>query len=191
MGRISSNTVILERLPKLKVSQLMADFRPNTRGIGTIGIFEASVSFGETTGTVELRSKDGKRQKVELVSFPSNLGKGIRWYFVCPVTGKRATHLYLYQGIFVHRAGIDKAFYRKQTESQLKRMFRMLFDTLDQMEKETDPGRYERIKKRHERYIEKVANYIRPKVIETEYDLSKRRIISKTVNGQQRLCPKQ
>jgi hypothetical protein len=183
MGRISSNTVILERLPKLKIAELMADFRPNTMGIGTIGIFQALVSFGETDGTIELRSKDDKRQIIALVSVPSNLGKGIRWYFVCPVTGKRATHLYLYQGIFVHRAGINKAFYKKQTESQSSRMFRMLFATLDQMKKETDPERYERLANRHDRYAEKVESYARPRYIETEYDLSKRRIISKTVNG--------
>jgi len=156
----------------------MAHFRPNTRGTGTIGNFEAIVSFGVSDGTIELQSKEGKRQIIELVSVPSNLGKGVRWYFVCLVTSKRATHLYFYKGRFVHRTGIINAYYAKQTESQVKRMYRMLFDTLDQMEKETDPERFERIAERHDRYAEKLKSRYQDKLIETVYDPKERRVVS-------------
>jgi len=183
MGRISSNPVILERLPKLRLSTIIAHFQPNTYQVGKVWAFESWLKFGENTGTLELHSKEGKHQTIELVSVPSNLGKGLRWYFVCPVTGKRATYLFLYKGIFIHRLGIDKAFYKKQTESQSSRTFRMIFDTLDQMEKETDPERFERIVERHDRYAKKLESRYEDKFIETVYDPKERRIVSKTVNG--------
>jgi hypothetical protein len=49
-------------------------------------------------------------------------------------------------------------------------MFRTLFDTLDQMEKKTDPERLERIVKRHDRYVEQLKKRYQPKLIETVYD---------------------
>jgi len=88
MGRISSNPVILERLPKLRLSTIIAQFQPNTYLKGKVGTFEVLLSFGLTDGKIVFLFKEGKHQTIELVSVPSNLGKGIRWYFVCPVTGK-------------------------------------------------------------------------------------------------------
>ena len=85
--------------------------------------------------------------------------------------------------IVVHRTGIDKAFYKKQTESQTSRTFRMKFDTLDQMENEKDPERFERIAERHDCYAKKLESRYEDKFIETVYDPKERRIVSKTVNG--------
>jgi hypothetical protein len=166
MGRISSHPITVERLPKLKVS----DFTRNARGNGTLAV-----------------RSNGKRQIIELVSVPSNLGKGVRWYFVCPVTGLRAVNLYRHNGLFVHRKAIANAYYEKQIESPTKRMFRTLFETLDQMEKETDPERLERIAERHDRYAEQLKKRYQPKLIETVYDPKEWRIVSKAVNGNRKI----
>ena len=40
---------------------------------------------------------------VNLVSVPSNIGKGKVWYFLCPHTGKRCRKLYSVGGKFLHR----------------------------------------------------------------------------------------
>lgn len=59
--------------------------------------------------------------KVELVSIPSNLGKGKVWYFLCPVTKKRCRILYLIQGYFLHREAFGGCMYSKQTSSKIWR----------------------------------------------------------------------
>ena len=60
--------------------------------------------------------------KVKLVSAPSNLGKGVVWYFVCPHTGKRCRKLYLNSGYFYHREAFTGCMYEKQTQSKYARL---------------------------------------------------------------------
>jgi hypothetical protein len=59
--------------------------------------------------------------RVELVSAPSNLGKGGVWYFVCPRTGKRCRKLYLADTYFYHRSAFRGCMYEKQTQSKKSR----------------------------------------------------------------------
>lgn len=56
--------------------------------------------------------------RVQLVSAPSNLGKGVVWYFVCPLTGKRCRKLYLADTYFYHRSAFRDCMYEKQTQSK-------------------------------------------------------------------------
>ncbi|MBS1487305.1 MAG: hypothetical protein JST43_06910 [Bacteroidetes bacterium] len=56
--------------------------------------------------------------RVQLVSAPSNLGKGVVWYFVCPHTGKRCRKLYLADTYFYHREAFRGCMYEKQTQSK-------------------------------------------------------------------------
>jgi len=56
--------------------------------------------------------------RVLLVSIPSNLGKGIVWYFLCPRTGKRCRKLYLADTYFYHRTAYRGCMYEKQTQSK-------------------------------------------------------------------------
>lgn len=56
--------------------------------------------------------------RVLLVSIPSNLGKGIVWFFICPHTGKRCRKLYLVAGHFFHRSAFRGCMYEKQTQSK-------------------------------------------------------------------------
>jgi hypothetical protein len=59
--------------------------------------------------------------RVQLISAPSNLGKGVVWYFVCPRTGKRCRKLYLAEGYFYHRSAFRGCMYEKQTQSKRTR----------------------------------------------------------------------
>ncbi len=59
--------------------------------------------------------------KVYLVDIPSNLGKGVVWYFVCPRTGKRCRKLYLADTYFFHRSAFRGCMYEKQTQSKKSR----------------------------------------------------------------------
>lgn len=56
--------------------------------------------------------------KVQLVSAPANLGKGVVWYFICPRTGKRCRKLYLADTYFLHREAFGGCMYEKQTRSK-------------------------------------------------------------------------
>jgi hypothetical protein len=56
--------------------------------------------------------------RVQLISVPSNLGKGVVWYFVCPHTGKRCRKLYLADTYFYHRSAFRGCMYEKQTQSK-------------------------------------------------------------------------
>ncbi|AWL09052.1 hypothetical protein HME7025_01189 [Aquirufa nivalisilvae] len=65
--------------------------------------------------------------RVQLVSAPSNLGKGVVWYFVCPHTGKRCRKLYLADTYFYHRSAFRGCMYEKQTRSKSYRLMEKTF----------------------------------------------------------------
>lgn len=62
-----------------------------------------------------------RNYKVRLVSMPSNLGKGLIWYFLCPQTKKRCRKLYSIGGYFLHREAFNDCFYESQTRSKYSR----------------------------------------------------------------------
>lgn len=68
-----------------------------------------------------------RNYKVRLVSKPSNLGKGLIWYFLCPQTKKRCRKLYSIGGYFFHRQAFNGCMYETQTQSK---KYRQLNKTL-------------------------------------------------------------
>jgi len=68
-----------------------------------------------------------RNYKVRLVSMPSNLGKGLIWYFLCPQTNKRCRKLYSIGGYFLHREAFNGCMYETQTQSK---KYRQLHKTL-------------------------------------------------------------
>jgi hypothetical protein len=68
--------------------------------------------------------------QVHLVSIPSNIGKGVVWYFLCPATRKRCRKLYLIGGKFLHRTAFKGCFYEKQTYSSRNRTLFRTFESL-------------------------------------------------------------
>lgn len=65
--------------------------------------------------------------RIQLVSVPSNLGKGKVWYFICPYTGKRCRILHLIQGKFIHRSALKSGMYSKQTHSKKWRQIESVY----------------------------------------------------------------
>lgn len=98
---------------------------------------------GNPTGSISIRANTHSEQpyieldykfrdeprnyKVRLVSMPSNLGKGLIWYFLCPQTKKRCRKLYLIGGYFLHREAFSGCMYETQTQSK---KYRQLDKTL-------------------------------------------------------------
>lgn len=77
---------------------------------------------------LDYKSNDEPRNyKVQLVSIPSNLGKGVIWYFLCPETNKRCRKLYSIEGYFLHREAFKGCMYESQTQSK---SYRQLDKTL-------------------------------------------------------------
>lgn len=68
-----------------------------------------------------------RNYKVSLVSQPSNLGKGLIWYFLCPQTNKRCRKLYSIGGYFLHREAFNGCMYESQIQSK---KYRQLDSTL-------------------------------------------------------------
>lgn len=72
--------------------------------------------------------KEGNRYidyKIPLVKVPSNLGKGFRYYFQCPVTGKKCMKLYRppWEDYFLHREAFQDLRYEQQIKSKKSRSF--------------------------------------------------------------------
>lgn len=86
-----------------------------------------------TTGInfyVELDYKykgEPRKYKIDIVSVPSNLGKGEVLYFLCPVTKKRCRILYSVGGYFLHRKAFKGCMYDCQTVSKKYRELNKLF----------------------------------------------------------------
>ena len=68
-----------------------------------------------------------RNYKVRLVSKPSNLGKGLIWYFLCPQTNKRCRKLYSIGGYFLHREAFSGCMYETQTQSKKYRQLDKTF----------------------------------------------------------------
>ena len=68
------------------------------------------------------------KYKINLVSIPTNISKGVIWFFICPRTGKRCRKLYLVGSHFYHREAFMGCMYEKQTYSHKKRMLFKSFE---------------------------------------------------------------
>lgn len=75
------------------------------------------------------------RYEVLLTTTPSNIGKGIYWFFICPLTGKRCRKLFLIGGFFYNRSAFKGCYYEKQTYSLAKRRMNQSFEKLFGTEK--------------------------------------------------------
>ena len=69
------------------------------------------------------------KYRVQLVSAPSNLGKGVVRLFVCPSTGKYCRKLYLVGTHFYHRSAFRGCMYYNQTLGHKHRMLHKIFTT--------------------------------------------------------------
>ena len=92
-----------------------------SRNGNVIGSISIRVNTQSQSPYIELDYKYNEtpiNYRVQLVSAPSNLGKGVVWYFLCPHTGKRCRKLYLGETYFFHRSAFRGCMYEKQTHSK-------------------------------------------------------------------------
>ena len=99
------------------------------RGRQLAGETSSRATIGRTTGIMSLahRGAHGRtfEQHLELTSLERHFG-GRSWFFVCPLTGKRARKLYLWpeHGQFCHRlASSVPATYASQRVGGIQRVF--------------------------------------------------------------------
>ncbi|WP_139422087.1 hypothetical protein [Chryseobacterium mulctrae] len=132
MPRIKQYLDYVEDLRSLSIKDIKRYLKPNThsdngvltyyRGgerTGSIGI-ESQIFDNE--GTIILsykyRQELNIRYEIQLISKPSNLGKGIVWYFVCPKTNKICRTLHLKDGYYYHRSAFPELYYENQVLSK-------------------------------------------------------------------------
>lgn len=141
MPRTSTFPTLYDEALQLNTSKLKewGYLKPNKIHTGTFdwsikGKPIGSISFlmNTTTSTpfVELDYKyrdEPRNYKVNLVSIPSNLGKGVIWYFICPQTNKRCRKLYSIGGYFLHREAFNGCMYESQTHSKTYRQVEKTF----------------------------------------------------------------
>ena len=125
--------VDLKRLGYLKPGKIIYNggIRWTCRGesTGSIGIdVDAVERYARLHYNVNGKSID---YRVELETLPSNLGKGVVWYFICPATGKRCRKLYGIGDYFYSRFAYPDAMYDKQTSSKKWRDFQIVYEVLD------------------------------------------------------------
>ena len=114
----------------LKPSQWRSGTVTWSRNGNKTGSISIQVSTQPESPYIELNYKYNEapiNYRVQLVSVPSNIGKGVVWYFICPNTGKRCRKLYLIGERFLHRAAFRGCMYEKQTQSK---KYRQLDKTL-------------------------------------------------------------
>lgn len=73
--------------------------------------------------------------RVRLVYSPSNLGKGVVWFFICPRSGMRCRKLYLIDGYFYHRSGHSEGTYQTQTLGTKDKFLVRQFDKMTKADK--------------------------------------------------------
>ncbi|GGK58992.1 hypothetical protein ACD591_16370 [Rufibacter glacialis] len=134
MARHGSSPILYDDVKKVSVSDLKkwGYLEPESFKTGTVTWSRQGRKTGSISITVNICTgcyleldygKGGKSisYRVNLVTLPSNLGKGELWYFVCPQTGKRCRFLYLVGDRFLHREAYGGCMYETQTYSKYGR----------------------------------------------------------------------
>lgn len=85
---------------------------------------------GQITFDYTYRDKEKINYTAQLITRPSNLAKGLQWFFVCPSTGKICRKLHLIGGYFCHRSTNPNLMYAKQIESKKMRDWSKRFGIL-------------------------------------------------------------
>lgn len=129
MSRRPTFPIEIEDLLKLDVFRFKFKAEIFRHGTMTYGAekFRYEAITRRAGGFLRIVHSGGKVWVIDLVAMPSNLGKGVYYYFVCPQTKKRCKALYLYKGEFVHRDLLPFN-YAKQNAARKMRDLQRLFD---------------------------------------------------------------
>ena len=143
MPKFPTFPTLFDEVLKINISDLKAwgylNGLHNREGVITwssngdeIGKIAISLNTSGKEPYIKLDYKYGdapRNYKVRLVNIPSNLGKGVVWYFLCPQTKKRCRKLYLIGGYFLHREAFKGCMYESQTKSKYYRQIEKMLNT--------------------------------------------------------------
>ncbi len=135
MPRFTTFPTLYDEVLQISITKLKEweYLKPEQKKCGTItwskkGNTTGSISILVNTFSdqpfIELDYKyrgEPRKYKIQLVSVPSNLGKGLIWYFLCPQTNKRCRKIYSVGGYFLHREAFQGCMYESQTKSKYYR----------------------------------------------------------------------
>lgn len=142
MGRYAQYPTVIEDLRFLDLKFLVDNnyldsnttksgvitWNPNTAHSNSISI--KSTMF-EDSGYLTLYYTYNNDHKinytVEVISKPSNLGKGKCWFFICPYTKRNCRKLHLINGYFRHRTYDTNIMYQKQIEPKIYRLWNKIY----------------------------------------------------------------
>lgn len=164
MARYATYPTEIERLKMISIADLkrMKLLRPDNFVSTTInwtnrntkentGSISVSIHTGENNGSITFDYKYQDTDKInytsQLITRPSNLGKGKLWFFVCSRTGKVCRKLHLINGYFIHRSASPGLMYAKQLESKKVRGWSKMFGAM--LEDDIYPQLYKKHFKSH------------------------------------------
>ncbi len=107
--------------PKLDVNNRIHTWEWEGQKLVQIGYSIRSLSPTQKQLTLKYRFVDRLiKYPIDLEGIPTNLGNGIRWYFICPATGRRCLHLICPPGskYFLHRSAYPELMYESQKKSK-------------------------------------------------------------------------
>jgi hypothetical protein len=132
MAKFPSFPTVFDSCKTVSISDLnkWGYLKPNQDKTGTITWSRQGVKTGSIS--IEVNTKMGNcyllldykcndkpiSYQVQLITKPSNLGKGEVWFFICPKTGKFCRKLYLIDTYFLHRSAFKGYMYEKQIQSK-------------------------------------------------------------------------
>lgn len=97
-----------------------------------------AIRMGKTSGVLELDytfNQKPVKYSVSIISKPSNLGVGLIYYFVCPITQKHCRKLYFGGGYFLHREAFRGCYKCQMIPTNSRQAFRAIFARCDFMQK--------------------------------------------------------
>ena len=136
-------------------------FTPNAKVTGGTGWTSSKVKDLDISIT-SIMQEDSERIILEFIDFknrpvkqiiyleskPSNLGKGLVWFFICPFTGATCRNLIFVNNRFMHRSNLINAMYSTQAESKYWRKMFQLQPNIPRTEKILN----EPLKKHYKKY---------------------------------------
>lgn len=149
MAKFPTSPTLINELSKLSTKnlRLLNYFKEYSFKAGTLNWKRGNqikvsirVNIQDTVPYLELDysyNKNLLNYRVQLVTVPSNLGKEIIWYFICPNIRKRCRKLYFANGYFVSRFAFTHAMYEQQTYSHRTRNFHKVFGKTENKDNNT------------------------------------------------------
>jgi hypothetical protein len=125
------STTNLKQLGYLQPNITKSGIITHSRGGAAIAKYSIEVAMGKYNGTLTFdytsgigSNKQAINYSVNIISIPTNIGNGLRYYFVCPRTNKLALKLYKTAGChyFLHREAFNGLMYQSQIESKTWRL---------------------------------------------------------------------